>query len=392
MNTPDIDLAAVAVRVKAARAVRGWNQTMLAEAADVSQPTVSRMESGNRPVTLVEADKLATALGVALDTLLYGSRVQERVLVALRIGEDAERGAATSAGIELLELDDRLDAVVDELRQTPLELPPVPTEGTPVELGRQLAARLRDQLGLASAPVSDPLQLIEELTGVDAGTRPLPEGVSGMCLCDPERSTSVVLTNSEHPAERQRFTLAHELAHLLFQDGAHVDADADAARGPKETRAHEFARCFLAPQHGIVEWLQRARSGDTTSTVTEEHLGLLARYFGVSAKVIAIQLKGLQLYGSAEPLATPALASRYGWRREYDTSQQAARMPRPPLRLVRRAQAGYQAGRVGLPVLAMLTGRSESDVLAELNESGISPRRYERKRLNLDALIARSIA
>ena len=102
MNTPNINLAAVAVRVKAARAVRGWNQTMLAEAAGVSRPTVARMESGNRPVTLVEADKLATALGVALDSLLYGSRVQERVLVALRISED-------------------------ELRQAPL--PPVSTEG-----------------------------------------------------------------------------------------------------------------------------------------------------------------------------------------------------------------------------------------------------------------------
>jgi transcriptional regulator with XRE-family HTH domain len=105
----DIDLSQVAQRVSAARARLGLSQTTLAKAAGVSQPTVSRIESGTRGVSLMDADLLASALGLPLDLLLYGSRVADRVLVSLRVDEDTNAGQAIEAGVELLELDERLD-------------------------------------------------------------------------------------------------------------------------------------------------------------------------------------------------------------------------------------------------------------------------------------------
>src|SRR5438128_745840 len=126
MSGSDVDMAAVAGRVREARLAVGLNQTALAKAAGVSQATVSRIEAGERGVSLVEADALAQALDMPLDILLYGSRVRERVLVSLRSDtrDPAELDDALAAGVRLLELDERLDAVIAEHRQAAQE-PPV---------------------------------------------------------------------------------------------------------------------------------------------------------------------------------------------------------------------------------------------------------------------------
>ena len=91
---------------------------------------------------------------------------------------------------------------------------------------------------------------VEHLTGVDVGTMPLPEKVPGICVTDPDRTTSIILVNSNDVAERQRFTLAHELAHVLFGDATHVDA-VDGERTSQEVLCDEFARNLLIPRAAV---------------------------------------------------------------------------------------------------------------------------------------------
>jgi len=84
----------------------------------------------------------------------------------------------------------------------------------------------------------------------------MPEGVSGVCATDPVRATSLVLVDSNEVADRQRFTLAHELGHLLFGDRAHVDT-IEGRRTALEVRCDEFARNLLIPVDGVTAWLTR---------------------------------------------------------------------------------------------------------------------------------------
>ena len=392
--TPVVDPQAVAVRVRDARARLGLSQTALASRATVSQATVSRIESADRGVTLFEADRLAQALQLPLDTLLFGSQVGQRVLVAMRVAEaELDRASAIAPGVELLELDERLDSVVADYRQEPRQLPDLPAfTGSPSAAhGARMAASLRAALDLGVGPLTDPAQLIEEVTGVDVATRPLP-GVSGMLLIDPQRGTRLILANSDDAAERQRFTLAHELGHLLFGDGAHVDAQVDKA-GPAankvETRCHEFARDLLIPVMGITAWLQRMRSGDITSPVDEQHVGLLARHFGVSAHTVGIQLERAKLVPVGHWPSTPVLASKYGWRQEYQASQAVARQPRPPRRLVQRATVAFAQGDLGARILADLEGRAVDEVEAELAFLQVDvPARKPARIASIDRLLA----
>ena len=62
----------IALRLKAAREMRGWSQSHLAAAADVSQSTVGNIEAGTRQAR-ASLVKLATALGVSYYWLADGS-------------------------------------------------------------------------------------------------------------------------------------------------------------------------------------------------------------------------------------------------------------------------------------------------------------------------------
>lgn len=391
-----VDLAATGGRVRSARVRAGLSQRDVAAQTEISQPTLQRLETGQRTrVTLAEFDRLATALSVSLDELLYGSAVRKRVMAAARtsecVADDLE--AALEQVIELLKLDDLLDAVVPNLRQE-AEKPRLnaPTMGSPSERGRSAAELARTALGIHVAPIADLVEAAELLTGVDVGTTSLPSGVSGLCGIDSDRATAIVLVNSNDVIERQRFTLAHELGHLFLDDATHVDV-IDATRTPQEVFCDEFARHFLMPRAGVEAWLTRTVGSSDRDHVDERALALIARHFGVSPKAAQIQLDRMGLL--PDDLKTTDLPSgrrwayRYGWGPQYDNDQAAAHQPRAPRRILERATQAYRAGKLGVNVLAKLQDRSVPQVEQALAEDDVVARPTVR-RADVAGLVARA--
>jgi transcriptional regulator with XRE-family HTH domain/predicted HTH domain antitoxin len=394
----DVDVIAVGARVRAARERSGLSQRDLESRARVSQSTLHRVETGKRTnATLADFDRLAQALDVGLDELLYGSAVEARVLAAARTSGcagDALR-AALEQGIELLKLDDRLDAVVPRLQQgSTYRKLEILAGGSIQERGRAAARQAREALGLGNGPIGDLVEAAEHLTGVDIGTMPLPPGVSGICATDPERSTSVVLVNSNDVAERQRFTLAHELGHLLFGDKTHVDA-IDGERSPREVLCDEFARHLLIPRDGVREWLDHVADPVGEPRVDERIVALLARHFGASPEATRIQLDRMGLLsGELRDAGLPSgrrWAYRYGWGPQYDSDQAAAGQPRVPRRILDRAIEAYRDGKLGIGALAKLQDRSVSQIEQALAEAGVFVKPVVR-RADVAALVARASA
>ena len=83
--------------------------------------------------------------------------------------------------------------------------------------------------------------LVEEVFGADVAVIELDEGFDGLAASSADAKL-IVLATSRVPW-RQRFTLAHELGHLLAGDDQEVHLDRDVfdkaqARDPSETRAN----------------------------------------------------------------------------------------------------------------------------------------------------------
>lgn len=104
----------------------------------------------------------------------------------------------------------------------------------------QAANRLRQLWQLGVDPIPSMAELLED-KGVKVIALQLPENVSGSkaFVQRPDRDdVPVIVVNQGHNGERQRFTLAHELAHLVLRFDGLSDAE-------QEKAADRFAGAFL---------------------------------------------------------------------------------------------------------------------------------------------------
>jgi Zn-dependent peptidase ImmA (M78 family) len=162
-------------------------------------------------------------------------------------------------------------------------------------------ARLRrraDELliGLSKPPVD--LSAIAQRLGVEIRLFELGAEVSGILYRDGDRK--VVVVNNKHSNVRQRFTIAHELGHLILHKGEPVHVDegfrvnlrdprSATAEEVEEIEANAFAANLLMPS----TWLKRDIDSDQLDPGDEEQLGKLAARYGVSLHAMALRLASL---------------------------------------------------------------------------------------------------
>ena len=76
-----IDYAAIGKRIQKKRQERSITQEKLAEAAELSVPYVSHIERGNKKASISTFIRLASALGITVDTLLLGWQPAEAAAI-----------------------------------------------------------------------------------------------------------------------------------------------------------------------------------------------------------------------------------------------------------------------------------------------------------------------
>ena len=199
--------------------------------------------------------------------------------------------------------------------------------------------------------------LVEQAFGADVAVVVLDEGFDGLAASSDEAKL-IVLGTSQVPA-RQRFTLAHELGHLLAGDdqGVHLDKDIydkAQAKDPSEMRANSFASAFLMPED-----ILRAAAG--TSGLAEDAFAALSCDLQVSPSALAIRLQQLRLIdaGTCDRFRkiTAAKAAALADRSEEFAQHVAdASTARPPGLLVRDAYMAYESGATTLRPYASLLG------------------------------------
>jgi Zn-dependent peptidase ImmA (M78 family) len=142
------------------------------------------------------------------------------------------------------------------------------------------AEELLARYQIKSAPV--PVEKIAKGEGAQVRFSPLDTELSGMVFI--KDGVPIIGVNSLHHPNRQRFTIAHELGHLIMHreeitKAVHVDKDFPVLmRDPKaatgldrvEIQANQFASALLMPQLLIEPLLNSALSDIDSDLPIEE--------------------------------------------------------------------------------------------------------------------------
>jgi Zn-dependent peptidase ImmA (M78 family) len=220
--------------------------------------------------------------------------------------------------------------------------------------------------------MGDLVAIIEQTTGIDVAMLDVGPDEHGLTMRDPERNAVFIGVACTRNPMRQRSTLAHELAHVLFEDWAENDAGGWSDRTYKEIQADAFARHLLVPVDGLQAFLGRRNQ------VTQSNLSAVVQRFQVSPAIAAIALQQAGYIDAATKqewmgLSTLQLAVRFGWSDQYRALQADSDQRRAPQRLLARAIRGYAEGVIPAQTIATLRGIAVEAVEAELREAGIVP-------------------
>jgi transcriptional regulator with XRE-family HTH domain len=99
----------VSALIERARVAAGLSQRGLADATGISQPTLSRIITGERIAKMPEIVLIAKATGRTVAQLTGTSSVAERVQCAARATNDSGMESMREAMLHFLELDSYLD-------------------------------------------------------------------------------------------------------------------------------------------------------------------------------------------------------------------------------------------------------------------------------------------
>lgn len=320
-------------RLREARELSALSQTEVAEALRLTRTAVTQIEAGNRAVSTLELTRLADLYRRPVPWFLRNEEAaEEELLVALHrlapgLDEAPEVRQAVDRCVLICREGVSLEALLgrEERDGPPIYREPVPrTPGEAVAQGERVAGQERRRLGLGGAPLADLTGRISD-QGIWTATGHLPHTMSGLFLHHASIGMAI-LVNADHVHARQRFSLAHEYAHALFdRDRVAGVSSAENSNERIEQRANAFAAAFLMPEAGVDEELRQLGKGQPartdqivfdaatggaihgqlrpaarSQTIGFQDVAFIAHRFGVSYQAAVYRLKSLRLITQPE--------------------------------------------------------------------------------------------
>jgi Zn-dependent peptidase ImmA (M78 family) len=161
---------------------------------------------------------------------------------------------------------------------------------------RQNVKELLKQSAVKKPPV--PVERIAQHLGLDVRYAPFEGDLSGALIRTKEET--YIGVNSFHHSNRQRFTIAHEIAHYLLHKGlrVHIDKefwvnyrDEELSKAVKwqEIEANKYAAELLMPTDFVVRDINKLKRLD------KQAMQILAKRYKVSPQAMQITLANLGL-------------------------------------------------------------------------------------------------
>lgn len=234
--------------LRVAREAAGFTQTRAAEVLKVTQVSLSRWEAGSREPSTADLDAMAGTYGVTREFFFASAR--EAGLIAGDVHHRRRKGAKVSDVRRLEAKTNVLRIGATRLLQH-VDVEPVfdIPDLTVDEWVPSVAAReVRRFWQLPIGPIANLTELLE-LAGVIVVHDEFPaSGLDGVSMW--AGHVPILLVNEQAPADRKRFTMAHELGHLVLHRQGYDETSA-------EREADQFASELLMPAGQIRPRLTR---------------------------------------------------------------------------------------------------------------------------------------
>ncbi|MFC1641064.1 helix-turn-helix domain-containing protein [Myxococcota bacterium] len=292
-------------RIRRARALSGLSLRELAERSGVSHTALNRYEHGDMTPTSPTLLALARATSVRVE---YFLRPDGPKLGAVEYRKRARLGKRTQERIEQMVLDkaERFAELIDLFPEPPV--PPFEVPGTlPAQVGTldavdQVAQALRDAWRIGTDAIADLRGLLESkgMLVLDVEV-PASEGFDGLCATVAPYVVAAI--GGDWSGDRQRFTLAHELGHIVL--GGRLASELD-----EEKACNRFAGAFLVPREAALLAL-----GARRRSIEPRELAALKKEFGLSMAGWLYRARDLGIVSDDDCSAMFRLFSARGWRK-----------------------------------------------------------------------------
>ncbi|MBS4456878.1 ImmA/IrrE family metallo-endopeptidase [Aerococcaceae bacterium zg-BR33] len=152
------------------------------------------------------------------------------------------------------------------------------------------ASNLRKKLGVDGESPVDIFKIVQSIENLTLVFYPLGTNISGVCYKG--KASNVIAINSDMSIGRQRFSLAHELYHLYFDDSTEntVSPIIIGDGNENEKNADQFASYFLIPSSSLYGVVESIKGNEHKEQLTVESVIKIEQHYGVSHKAMIYRL------------------------------------------------------------------------------------------------------
>lgn len=285
-------------RLRIAREFLGWSQTELAERLQVTQSTIAYIESGRFIPSEALTARICLTTGFSSayfqrpqpvqmgeGSLLYRSKVSQ--------ARQGDKAKAYRFGQLILDLNSRLQ---ERIKPIPVLIPRLDDEPT------EAAGLTRSILGLApDTPIAGLINLLERKGVVFAVLPEAFEGIDGYSTwTGPDSDRPLIVVAPNLPPDRLRFTVAHELGHLVMHSRV------DGGSRVREDESNLFAGEFMMPLKSVMAEIQ--------VPVSLSDLATLKTRWGLSIQSLIFRAERAGLINTTQKQYLFKQLNKRGWR------------------------------------------------------------------------------
>jgi len=292
-------------RLAVLREIFKLTQLDLAKSLGVSQPTISQVEKAERPLTEALAEAACEAFDLPRSFFRVGPQIIDSQAPTFRKQSDVrvlDERRVVRLHREAARVFSRAS---QESGYKEVELPPDWSGAVAEDVAREVRSYL--DLG-DEAPIVNVTRVLERMgfgivldLDYAADVSSKHAGISVPTISE---SRPLISIASSMSADRARFTLAHELAHHIWDRGSAVRWT--STRAPEELRAHEFAGALLFPKKVAVDEISESLN-------LGGYVRLKSQY-GISVSALIMRGKNLGILSPERVRSLQVQLSARGWK------------------------------------------------------------------------------